>query len=285
MVLNANKAFAQWIPDTLYNGGLELSSVKVDEETVTGSNKPKYTVYNTKIDPFAPHHVKSYLIITGALHLAICIIFAFLGSIMYNATQVNPKKMSKIRAGFSGEESYFDIVSYIILVCGVFFSPIFDGSGILCSAYLRNLIVSFMTTRMVDVIGTTAMSLPTEFLVNLSWYCTKFSEMCGEYAVYLMASLIFIKAWFMGIIFLYGSLKQAALLQATVMIGFFMVLIMDILTMFFVSSGVELGVYRDNPSCMLAGMVFAAVVDLLILVMLLGIPSICIYSRIAHGRR
>jgi len=265
MMVTAFQDSAFWVGDSLLKGGFEIASIGVENTSVMESQTPKYELYSKDLDPFEPPVVKIFIGLCIIFHLAVIIIFIFLGSFVYTLQTISPMEISKIRAGFSGEESYFDIRSYIF-VCGtVLLSPFIDAFGIWYSTLNRNAIVSFMTSRMVEVLNVSSDSLPTYLLVNLVWYANMLEKVLGEYTIYLLTSLLIIKSWIIGAILIFGSLKQAAVFHFSIMISFLLILFMDIITLFFVSFGAELSVWRSNWGYTLSGMVIAAIVDLLIL--------------------
>jgi hypothetical protein len=266
MITNAGKDFGFWAADSFLQGGFKFASVGVEEKNVTDAKTPRYTLYSKELKPFSAPVVKEFVLLTFIFHVVVCIIFILLGNIVYILQKILPREVSKFRAGFSGEESYFDIKYYMLLCCGILFMPFIDSFGIWYSSLNRNVIVSFMTTRMIDVLGTTSDNLPTYLLVNLSWYVNMFEKVCGEYTVYLLASFVVVKSWIMAVLFLFGSIKQVAVFHFTVMFGFILVLIMDIITLFFVSFGVELSVWKGNWGYTLTGMITACFIDALILV-------------------
>lgn len=265
MMVNAFKDSAFWVGDTFLKGGYEIASIGVENKSVADSQTPKYELYSKDLNPFEPPVVKVFIGLCVIFHIAVIIIFMFLGSFVYSLQSLAPKEVSKFRAGFSGEESYFDIRSYLF-VCGtVFFSPFIDAFGIWYSTLNRNAVVSFMTSRMIEVLNVSSDSLPTYLLVNFTWYANMLEKVLGEYTIYLLTSLLIIKSWIIGVILIFGSLKHAAIFHFSVMISFLLVLFMDIITLFFVSFGAELSVWRSNWGYTLSGMVIAAIVDAMIL--------------------
>lgn len=265
MMVNAFQDSAFWVGDSLLKGGFEIASIGVEDKKVTESQTPKYVLYSKNLDPFEPPIVKIFIGLCVIFHLSVIIMFIFLGSAVYSLQNLAPKEVSKIRAGFSGEESYFDIRSYLFVCGAVFISPFVDAFGIWYSTLNRNAVVSFMTSRMVEVLNVASDSLPTYLLVNLAWYANMLEKVLGEYTIYILTSLLIVKSWILGAILIFGSLKQAAVFHFSIMIPFLLVLFMDIITLFFVSFGVELSVWRSNWGYTLAGMIIAAVVDATIL--------------------
>jgi len=187
-------------------------------------------------------------------------------------------------AGFSGEYVQFDIVCFLILCLCVILMPIFDIVGISYCIFNRNIISGLMTSQTLNIVGATTESLPTYILVNAAWYFNNLEKMFGEYAVLTMTKLLIVKTWIQAIIVLFGSLTKAAWIQAGVMIGFVLVLLMDIITLYFVSSGIDYGVSDGSWGHALIGMTVAAVIDLFIIIGLLTFPFLILYSRIRSGR-
>lgn len=254
-----------WVGDSFLKGGFELSSVGVKEENITKAQTPKYTLYSKTIDPFKVPIVWTFILLCLVFHVAVVIFFIFIGIALYNLQQFSPKEVSKIRAGFSGEESYFDIKEYLIMCGTVLISPLIDAFGIWFTILNRNAIVSFLTTKTADVLGAASDNLPTYLLVNIAWYANNLEKVFGEYTIYLMVSFIIIKSWIMAAILIFGSLKQAAIFHFSIMIGFILVVLMDIFTLGFVSFGINLSVRWSNWGYTLAGMVTAALFNFLIL--------------------
>lgn len=162
--------------------------------------------------------------------------------------------------------------------------PIFDVMGISYCLFNRNIIAGLMTAKTLNVVGATTESLPTYILVNAAWYFNNFEKLFGEYAVLTMTKLLVVKTWVQAIIVLFGSLQKAAMIQAGVMVGFILVLFMDIITLYFVSSGIDYGVSDGNWGHALIGMLLAAVIDFFIIAGLLTFPFLILYARLRSGR-
>lgn len=272
------------IGDEFLKGGFKLSSVKVEEKKVTDDKTLTYNLYSKELNPFKEESVRKSVIITYLIHIVIAICVIFLGFCRYVAQMVSPKKTTKIMAGFSGEYTQFDIVCFLILGVGVILMPIFDVMGISYCVFNRNIIAGLMTAKTLNIVGATTESLPTYILVNVAWYFNNLEKLFGEYAVLTMTKLLIVKTWIQAVIVLFGSLTKAAWIQAGAMIGFVLVLSMDIVTLYFVSSGIDYGVSDGSWGHTLIGMIVAAAYDFIIIVVFFVFPFLIIYSRIRSGR-
>jgi len=272
------------IGDEFLEGGFKIASVGVEERQVTGKKTMTYSLYSKELNPFAEPGVRKSVLITYLFHIAVAISMIFLGVVRYVFQTVYPKKTTAIMAGFSGEYTQFDVACFLILCLLVILMPIFDFLGISYCVLNRNAIAYFMETKTLDIVGANTDSLPTYILVNAAWYLNNVEKIMGEYAVLMMCRLIVVKTWIQAVIVLIGSLTKAAMLQAFVTVGFILVLLMDILTLFFVSAGIEDSISKDNWWYAFAGMFTATAFDALILLGLLVIPVLLIYSRIRSGR-
>ena len=272
------------IGDEFLKGGFKLSSVGVENKHVTDNKTLTYNLYSKELNPFKEESVRQSVIITYVIHIVIAICIIFLGVCRYIAQLVSPKKTTRIMAGFSGEYVQFDIVCFLILCLGVILMPIFDIVGISYCIFNRNIIAGLMTSQTLDITGATTESLPTYILVNIAWYFNNLERLFGEYAVNTMVKLLIVKTWVQAAIVLFGSLTKAAWIQAGAMIGFVLVLLMDIITLYFVSSGINYGVSDGGWGHALIGMGVAAVFDLFIIIGLMTFPFLILYSRIRSGR-
>lgn len=272
------------IGDEFLKGGFKFSSYEVEDKKVTDDKTMTYSLYSKKLNPFAEESVRRSVIITYVIHIVIAICITFLGVCRYVAQLISPRKTTKIMAGFSGEYTQFDIVCFMILCVGVIVMPIFDVMGISYCIFNRNIIAGLMTSKTLYIVGATTESLPTYILVNAAWYFNNLEKLFGEYAVFTMTKLLIVKTWFQAVIVLFGSLTKAAFIQVGVMVGFILVLSMDIITLYFISSGIDYGVSDGNWGYSLVGMIVAAVYDFFIIAGLLTFPVIILYSRIRSGR-
>lgn len=281
MLENAGKNLTYWVGDSFKESALEINKVDITDD-VTGAKNPKYSLYQKEIKPFSAPNVRIFLLLCLAFHIFASLFFIFLGIGVYSAGTIWPKEVGHIRAGFSGSYSQFDVKSYL-LICGcVLLLPALDGFGIWYSVLFRNGLASFMNTQMIEVLNTASDNLVNYILFNITLYVNYLEKMLGEYTVYMMTSFVFIKTWITAFILLFGSLKQAAVLHFAVMIGFILVLIMDIQTLFFISSGVILSVWRDNPGFSLAGMIVGGFIDAVILLFIFGLPSLILFTKAKH---
>ena len=283
MIENAGINIGYRIGDEFLKGGFKFSSVDVENRKVTDDKTLTYSLYSKEMNPFKEESVRRSIIITYLIHVVFAISITLLGVCRYVAQVVDPKRTTKFMAGFSGEYVQFDIVCFIILGVGVLVMPIFDVLGISYSLLNRNVIAGLMTAKTLDIVGATTESLPTYILVNAAWYFNNLEKLFGEYAINTMVKLVIVKTWVQAVIVLFGSLTKAAFVQAGVMIGFILVLLMDIITLFFVSSGID---YMANGSWghALIGMVVAAIIDFLIIAGMFAFPVLLLYSRIRSGR-
>lgn len=272
------------VGDEFLKGGFKLSSVKVEEKKVTDDKTLTYNLYSKELNPFKEESVRRSVIITYLVHIVIAICIIFLGVCRYVAQLISPRKTTKIMAGFSGEYTQFDLACFLILGLGVILMPIFDVMGISYCLFNRNIIAGLMTAKTLNVVGATTESLPTYILVNAAWYFNNLEKLFGEYAVLTMTKLLVVKTWVQAVIVLFGSLQKAAMIQAGVMVGFILVLFMDIITLYFVSSGIDYGVSDGNWGHALIGMLLAAVIDFFIIAGLLTFPFLILYARLRSGR-
>lgn len=272
------------VGDEFLKGGFKFSSYEVEDTKVTDDKTMTYSLYSKKLNPFAEESVRRSVIITYLIHIVFAISITFLGVCRYVAQVVSPRRTTKIMAGFSGEYTQFDIVCFLILCLGVILMPIFDVMGISYCVFNRNIMAGFMTEKTLNIVGATTESLPTYILVNAAWYFNNLEKLFGEYAVLTMTKLLIVKTWFQAVIVLFGSLTKAAVIQVGVMVGFILILLMDIITLFFVSSGIDYGVSDGNWGYSLIGMLLAAVIDFFIIAGLLTFPFFILYSRLRSGR-
>jgi hypothetical protein len=272
------------IGDEFLRGGFKFATVKVEEKKVTDNKTMTYSLYSKELRPFQEESVRRSVITTYLIHIVVAICVIFLGMCRYIAQLISPKKTTRIMAGFSGEYTQFDIFCFLILGVGVILMPIFDVMGISYCIFNRNVIAGLMTAKTLNVVGSTTESLPTYILVNAAWYFNNLEKLFGEYAVLTMTKLVIVKTWIQAVIVLFGSLTKAAFVQAGVMIGFILVLLMDIITLFFVSSGIDYGLSDGSWGHALIGMIVAAVFDFGIIVVLFVFPFLILYSRVRSGR-
>ncbi len=283
MIENAGINIGYRIGDEFLKGGFKFSSVDVENRKVTDDKTLTYSLYSKEMNPFKEESVRRSVIITYLIHVVIAMCVALLGVCRYVAQVVDPKRTTKIMAGFSGEYVQFDMVCFLVLCVGVITMPIFDVMGISYCVLNRNVLAGLMTSQTLDIVGATTESLPTYVLVNAAWYFNNLEKLFGEYAVFTMTKLLIVKTWIQAAIVLVGSLTKAAFLQAGVMIGFILVLLMDIITLYLVSSGIDYGV-NGSWGHALIGMILAAVVCFIIIAVLISFPVVLLYARIRSGR-
>jgi hypothetical protein len=279
MIENAGKNLSYWFGDSLRESALSIASTDVNQ-SVTGPKTPRYTLYSKEIKPFSAPNVWIFLMICAAFHLFASMFFIFLGISVFVAGTIWPKEVGNIRAGLSGEYTQFDVKAYL-LVCGcVMLLPLIDAFGIWYSVLFRNGLATFMNNQMVDVLNIASNDIINKIVFSLTLYVNYLEKALGEYTVYVMTSFIFIKTWVTAFILLFGSLKQAAVLHFTVMIGFLLVLLMDIQTLLFISYGVAFSVWKNNPVYSLAGMIVGGLIDGLILAIIFLIPALIVYRKV-----
>jgi hypothetical protein len=259
-------------------GYYDLFATETDQQTyqenVTGSKTPKYSLYSKDVKPFSVPYVQKSLLVQFVFHIVVTIIFILLAFTAYAFQLISPKKFSEWRAGFSGEESFFDIKDFLIVTGGVFLAPFLDIGWKLYVLLVRYTIVSYMTSKIVHTLNESSDNWPLYFLVNLSWFVNNLEKDIGEFGINLNCSLIFVFFWIAFFIVLIGSLKLAASLIISQELVFIGLVLMDVITLFFVYLGVETG----HP---LAGALTSMIVGGLILLA----PVLGIFFRFVNGKR
>lgn len=280
MILNALMELPYSIADEFQEGGFKLVSAGI-EKNVTGSKKIQYSLYSNELDPFAPPFVNDLLTKTGAIYYACAIIFICMAYWAFVTQYTFPQIFGNLQESISGEESYFDFHALIRTWAFVIAGPAVQYYFIKGLITSRNVLVLSMTTTMIDSINTSSDSLPTYVITRVGWYFNGLQKLIGEYGVYLIVSLIFISCAVYAVLAIFISFKSA--MKTAFIVNFYLVLLvlMDIVTLFFVSFGIELGNFRENWIYVLPGIIMAVIADFLILI----IPTLILLFGIKRKYR
>lgn len=269
------------IGDELFKGGYKLASVGVEEESVTGSNTLKYSLYSTELDPFEDPSVQSILKKSKMIYYAVAVIFICFAYNAFVAQHTFPTWFSDARESISGEESFFDFkalaMSWILVLLGPSIEEYYYKGVI----FARNVLVSSMTTNMVETVGASSESLPTYLLVNLGWYFNALQKVICEYGVHLHISLIYVTCAITAALSIFFSFKHAFKFAFVVNLYTTLFVIMDIITLLFVSFGINMSIIRSNDSYVLAGIFYAVIADLIVI----SIPTIWLLFQSKFVRR
>lgn len=269
------------IGDELFKGGYKLASAGVDEETVTGSNTLKYSLYSTELDPFEDPSVQSILKKSKMIYYAIAIIFICLAYDAFVAQYTFPTWFSDARESISGEESFFDFKAVVLTWILVLLGPQLEKYYYLGLIYSRNVVVSSMTTNMVETGGTSSESLPTYLIINFGWYINALQKVICEYGVYLHISLIYVTCAITAALSIFFSFKHAFKFAFVVNLYTTVFVIMDLITLFFVCFGINQSITHSNSGFVLAGVFFAVVADFIVV----SIPTVWLLLQSSFIRR
>jgi len=275
MILNALMELPYSIADEFQEGGFKLASAGV-EETITGSRQLQYSLYSKELDVFEPPFIRDCLAKTGRTYYLCAVILICLAYWVFVGQHTTPQLIGKIQDAFSGEESYFDFKALYTIWVGILAGPAVQYYFIKGIVKIRNVLVLGMTTAMVDSINTSSDSMPTYVITRIAWYFNNFQKLIGEYGIYFIVSLTFILCGILALQAIFISLKLAIKTWGFVNFYFILLVFMDIITLYFVSFGVQLGNSKDNWAYVLPGIIAAVAADFLILIIAYKVPKILI---------
>lgn len=275
MIVNAGKEFAFWIPDMLLEGSYELSSVGM-KENLSDTGSSQYSLYSTNLDPFNKPFVEKILHKTQRIYNLCAFIFICLAYWAFVTQYTTPKIFAKIQEGIAGEESFFDFKAMVTVWGAAILLPYIITYGSKAVIYIRNIIVSGMTVTMTKSIDVSSESWINYFISNLGKYINEFEKLVGEYGVYLIISLIFVFSAVIVLLSIFVSLSTAVKVFCVVSLYLIIFVIIDILTLFFITFGIQLG-----AGYTLVGIVFAVVVGLGLLI----VPTIWLFFQSRFTRR
>jgi hypothetical protein len=258
------------------------SAFSISGATATNNSKTlTYSLYAEEMNPFKAPFVQSILLITGALYYICWLIAIWVSLAIFGIQQLAPRTFTKIREAITGEEGYFDIFSMFETFCMWGGWPI--GSFIIVSMFIffRNLIVSAMTTNIIDNIGTSSSSLPTYFILCVGYYFNIIQKFIAEYGAYLIVSMLFVIGVILGFTTLFYSFKIAIRMAFFIAVLFGLLLSVDIITVFCIWFGVSMIVYTGNQGFSIAAILTAGTLDALILLS----PVLFVYLKFNSGNK
>lgn len=280
MLENAAVNLTYSLADQFFLGGFKFASVGVEEKSITGSDKFEYSLYSTELDPFNVPVVASILTKSGMVYFGCAIILICIAYCAYVWQCTFPKTFSQVQIGIAGNESFYDFkalaTSWVLAIAG----PAIALAWIKCLIKGRNVLVLGLTTPMVEAAGSASDSLITYFIIRVGWYFNGLQKIIGEYGVYIIISLTFVFVGITVILSVISPLSNAVKFAAIVNIYLVLYLLMDIITLFFISFGIQIAVYRDNPSYILAAIIIAVIVDFLIFI----IPTLWLFVNSKFSR-
>lgn len=267
--------------DNILASAFNMSSAGVQNTATNKSKTLTYSLYAEEINPFKAPFVQSILLITGALYYICWLIAIWLSLAIFGIQQLAPRTFTKIKEAVTGEEGYFDIFSMFetYFMWGGY--PI--GSFIVVSMFFffRNLIVSSMTTDIINNIGTSSSSLPTYFILCVGYYFNIIQKIIAEYGAYLIVSMLFVIGVILGFTTLFYSFKVAVRIAFFISVLFGLLLLVDIITVFCIWFGVSMITYTGNQGFSIAAIVTAGILDALILLS----PVLFIFLKFSSGKK
>lgn len=286
MIENAAVNLTYSFADEFFLGGYKFASVGVKEKKITGSDELQYSLYSTELDPFTVPVVDNTLSKTKRIYYSVAIILICIAYMAFVLQNSAPKLFSSIQKGVSGEESFYDFkavaTSWIIAIVSPWAMLAWIKYGVLRT---RNVIILGMTNQLVTTVGSSSDSLITYLLVRIGWYFNGLQKMMGEYGVHLIISLTFVFCAIIALLSIVSSLSSAVKFAGIINMYLILCVLMDIITLFFISFGIQMGLRSDSAvystGYVLVGIIFAIVADLLILV----VPSVWLFFNSRFSRR
>lgn len=286
MIENAAVNLTYSFADEFFLGGYKFASVGVTEEKITGTDELQYNLYSTELDPFNVPIVDSTLSKTKKIYYAVAIILICIAYMAFTLQNSAPKLFSSIQKGISGEESFYDFkavtTSWVIAITAPWIM-IFWIKYVVLRA--RNIIVMGMTTQLITTVGQSSDSLITYLLIRIGWYFNGLQKIMGEYGVHLIISVTFVVCAIIALLSIIVSLSSAVKFAGIVNMYLILFVLLDIITLFFVSFGIQMGARSESTvystGYVLVGIIFAVVADFLILV----IPSVWLFFQSRFSRR
>ncbi len=281
MIENAGINIGYRLADEFLEGGYKLASVGIEEKKVTGSKTLQYKLYSNELDPLGDSSVKSILSKSKMVYYAGAIIFICFAYMAFVSQHTFPTWFSDARESISGEESYFDFKALALTWLLVILGPSIQKLIIQMILATRNTLVTGMTTRMVESVGAASDSLPTYFLVNFGWYVNGIQKLICEYGAYLLISLTYVTCAIIAALTIFFTFKHAVKFACVVNLYLVLFTLMDIVTLFFVSFGINLSITRSSDGYILAGIFFAVISAFLIII----IPTVWLFFQSKFARR
>lgn len=274
-----NTAFT--FADYFLEEGFKFNSVSIDENKVTGSKAITYSVNNEELNPFKYKFVRDTFFKTGGFYFICSLLLICLAYCVFVWQRTRPVQFSNVRESLTGREAFFDFnkmlrswsiaagwpVGSIIYIIGMF--------------KLRNIIVAGLAVSIVTVMSSNSSSLPTYFITNATWYFNIVQRSIAGYGIILLTVLVFVIGVIIGLIHIFHSKKVAHEATVFLAIEFFLLVFMDIQTIFFMWVGVNAAEAEGNPLYALAAMLTSFVFDGLILVSL----PVYIFLKAGGGTR
>jgi len=267
------------ICDYILSSAFTISGVK--DKAVNKSKSLTYSLYAEQINPFNAPFVQSILAITGALYYICWLIAIWLCLAIFALQQLAPRTFTQVREAMTGEEGYFDIFSMFETFAMWGGYPIACFIIVSLLIFLRNLIVSAMTTKIIDTIGVSSTSLPTYFILCTGYYFNIIQKIIAEYGAYLIISLIFIIGIILGFMTMFYSFKVAIRTGFFIGVLFGLLLLVDVITVFCIWFAVSMISFTGNQGFAIAGIFSAFLIDALILLS----PVLFIFLKFNSGKK
>lgn len=286
MIENAAVNLTYSFADEFFLGGYKFASVGVNEKKIAGSDELQYSLYSTELDPFNVPIVDNTLYKTERIYYAVAICLICIAYWAFTLQHSSPKLFSSIQKGIAGEESFYDfkavVTSWVIAIASPWIMIAWIKYVVLRA---RNIIVMGMTSQLVTTVGQSSDSLITYLLIRIGWYFNGLQKLMGEYGIHLIVSLTFVICAIIALLSILVSLSSAVKFTGIVVMYQLLFVLMDIITLFFVSFGIQMGVRSESvvysTGYVLVGIVVAVVTDFLILV----IPSVWLFFQSRFSRR
>lgn len=274
-----------WVVSQLMSGSVNLYESNANESSVVqnggavedvSSKTLTYQIGYQMIDPFAPDFCKQVLLVTGGFY--ICeIFFVILGSFFVARYALeHPESYIEFISSFTGEErrpytnkNIATTTRVAVAYWAIVLLFVFVVTG------TRNLLVATMTGNEITVPMVYANDFFTQLISAAASFVSSFQIKMALYGIYVLISLIFVIGGITDFYLMIGLNKKAYILNK---IGAWVYIICnaaDLIIVGCVAAGVSIYKLTGDPSYVSVGIVFAALVNLVIL------ASIIVYSIIA----
>jgi hypothetical protein len=264
---NALMGFVYSIADDFVKGSFTIMGTEANVTTGPDgkSRTINYSIHARDIDPFKPDYVITTLLISGGFYIGL-IFIVVLGSRLILIYSINdPIGFNDYRRALTGEERPYSLntarfASYLTIA-----DPVIAFFLIFLGIYSHNVVVSGLSANSIDLMNIASDSLPTWIMTGISLYGSAIQSVLGEFGIYIIVALVFIRGVISSLLLMFGALKLSAYINVVVFGTFFLFLMMDVINILGFSAGIATSASTGRSIFVLIGTLVGSFINFLLL--------------------
>ena len=279
-VENALYGVMYGVADEFVKGSFTIlgTEANITEGADGRSRTINYSIHMRDIEPFGPPYVVKTLLISGGFYLGI-IFLIIIGSRLILIFSINmPEEYDRYRMVLTGEYKPYTRNTARFACYAAMSDPVISFFIIILITLIHNIFISGLSADSIGLMNEASDSLPTWVLTGISLYATAFQTVIGEFGIWIIVSLVFVRGIISNLLLMVGAIKLSAYLNVVVWGTFLLFNLMDVINVLAFSAGLASSVYTGFSIFVLIGTLAGGFINLFILA-IIAIFALCVIKN------